>query len=285
MSLRQALKEAKHILAANDIPDAALESELLLRHLLGISRVQLYLDLDAPLTREQEEAYRRLIGRRTAGQPSAYITGRREFYGLEFIVDSRVLIPRPESELLVDEAIRLAGGLNTTPVIADIGTGSGAIAICLAIKLPQAIIYASDISAAALEVAAANCRRHGVAVRVRLLTGDLLTPLPQPVDIMVANLPYIARTEALTNSFEPSLALDGGPGGTDEIKRLCQQAAGKLRPGGVLLLEIGQGQHKMITDLVKRLLPGSVVGVAPDLAGIPRVVSAALPAGHTAPCG
>ena len=284
MSLRQALKEAKRILAANDIPDAALESELLLRHLLGISRVQLYLDLDDPLAREQEEAYRRLVEHRTAGQPSAYITGRREFYGLEFTVDSRVLIPRPESELLVEEAIRLARNYDN-PIIADIGTGSGAIAICLAVALPQAVIYASDISTAALEVAAANCRRHGVAGRVQLLTGDLLTPLPQPVDIIVANLPYVGRTEAVTNRFEPSLALDGGPGGTEEIERLCRQAAGKLRPGGVLLLEIGQGQQQKIAGLVKRLLPGSVVEVAPDLAGIPRVVSAALLAGHTATCG
>jgi release factor glutamine methyltransferase len=186
--------------------------------------------------------------------------------------------------LLVEEAIRLARNYDS-PIIADIGTGSGAIAICLAVALPQAVIYASDISAAALEVAAANCRRHGVAGRVQLLTGDLLTPLPQPVDIMVANLPYIARTEAVTNRFEPSLALDGGPGSTEEIERLCRQAAGKLRPGGVLLLEIGQGQQREIAGLVKRLLPGSVVEVAPDLAGIPRVVSAALPAGHTATCG
>jgi release factor glutamine methyltransferase len=285
MSLRQALEEAKRILAANGIPDTALESELLLRHLLGINRVQLYLDLDDPLTGEQQEAYRRLIERRAAGQPSAYIIGGREFYGLEFIVDSRVLIPRPESELLVDEAIRLAGRLDTAPVIADIGTGSGAIAICLAIKLPQATIYASDISAATLEVAAANCRRHGVAGRVRLFTGDLLTPLPQPVDIIVANLPYVGRAEAAANRFEPSLALDGGPGGTEEIERLCRQVAGKLRPGGVLLLEIGQGQQQEITDIVMRLFPGSIVEVTPDLAGIPRVVSAAIPVGHTAPCG
>lgn len=284
MILSQALKEAKRTLAANDIPDATLESELLLRHLLGISRVQLYLDLDDPLAREQQAAYRRLVERRRAGQPSAYITGHRDFYGLEFIVDSRVLIPRPESEMLVDEAIRLARNCDS-PIIADIGTGSGAIAICLAIKLPQAIIYASDISAAALEVAAANCRRHGVAGRVRLLSGDLLTPLTQPVDIIVANLPYVGRTEAATNRFEPPLALDGGPGGTEEIERLCRQATGKLRPGGVLLLEIGQGQRQEITDLVKSLLPGSVVEVAPDLAGIPRVVCAALPAVHAAPCG
>lgn len=284
MNLRQTLKEARHIFAANGIPDAALESELLLRHLLGISRVQLYLDLDDPLTREQREDYRRLIERRTAGQPSAYITGRREFYGLEFTVDSRVLIPRPESELLVEEVIRLARNYDS-PIIADIGTGSGAIAICLAVAIPQAVIYASDISTAALEVAAANCRRHGVADRIQLLTGDLLTSLPQPVDIIVANLPYVGQTEAAPNRFEPSLALDGGPDGTSEIERLCRQVTGKLRPGGVLLLEIGQGQQQKITNLVKRLFPGSVVEVSPDLAGIPRVVSAVLTAGHTAPCG
>jgi len=284
MSLSQALKEAKRTLAANDIPDATLESELLLRHLLDINRVQLYLDLDDPLTREQREAYRRLVERRTAGQPSAYITGRREFYGLEFTVDGRVLIPRPESELLVEETVCLARNYDS-PIIADIGTGSGAIAICLAVALPQAVIYASDISTAALEVAAANCRRHGVAGRIQLLTGDLLTPLPQPVDIIVANLPYVDQTEAVTNRFEPSLALDGGPGGTEEIERLCRQVTGKLRPGGVLLLEIGQGQQQKITNLVKRLFPGSVVEAAPDLAGIPRVVSVVLTAGHTAPCG
>jgi release factor glutamine methyltransferase len=151
------------------------------------------------------------------------------------------------------------------------------------------VIYASDISTAALEVAAVNCRRHGVTGRVRLLTGDLLMPLPQPVDIIVANLPYVGRAEAAANGFEPSLALDGGPGGTDEIERLCRQAAGKLRPGGVLLLEIGQGQDEDISGLVRGLLPSSVVAVTPDLAGIPRVVSAvlpaALPAVHTAPCG
>jgi release factor glutamine methyltransferase len=284
MSLRQALKEAGYLLTANGIPDAALESELLLRHLLGISRVQLYLDLDGLLTGKQREAYRRLIDRRVAGLPSAYITGKREFYGLDFIVDSRVLIPRPESELLVDEVIRLARNYDN-PTIADIGTGSGAIAICLAIKLPQATVYAVDISSAALEVAAVNCRRHGVSDKVRLLTGDLLTPLPQLADIMVANLPYVGRAEAVTNRFEPSLALDGGPGGTEEIERLCRQAAGKLHPGGVLLREIGQGQQDKITGLVKTLISGSAIEVAPDLAGIPRVVSAVLPTGHTIPCG
>jgi release factor glutamine methyltransferase len=280
MSLRQALKEAGHLLTVNGIPDAALESELLLRHLLDFSRVQLYLNLNDPLTGEQQEAYRRLIEHRIAGHPSAYITGHREFYGLEFAVDRRVLIPRPESELLVDEAISLSRNYDN-PIIADIGTGSGAIAICLAIKLPHATVYAGDISTAAMEVAATNCHRHGVAGRVHLLAGDLLVSVPQPADIIVANLPYVGRAEAAANRFEPSLALDGGPNGTDKIERLCRQAAGKLRPGGVLLLEIGQGQQEKIMGLVKRLLPGSVVEVTPDLAGIPRVVTATIPAGNT----
>ncbi|MES0329176.1 MAG: HemK/PrmC family methyltransferase, partial [Dehalococcoidales bacterium] len=169
--------------------------------------------------------------------------------------------------------------------IAEIGTGCGAIAISLALNLPQTKIYATDISPPALEVARINCEKHGVTRGIHLLQGDLLDCLPKPVDLIVANLPYVGRTDALTNRFEPSLALDGGPGGTDEIERLCRQAAGKLRPGGVLLLEIGQGQDEDITGLVRGLLPGSVVAITPDLAGIPRVVSAVLPAVHTAPCG
>jgi len=272
MSLRQALKEARGELSACGIPDAALESELLLRYLTKKDRVQLYLDLDTELSREQQRTYQRLIERRIAGEPSAFITGICEFYGLDFVVDGRVLIPRPESELLVDEVIRLAGKKSSL-VIADIGTGSGTIAICLAIKLPQATVYACDISSAALEVAAANCRRHNVTGRVRLLEGDLLSPLPQPVDIIVANLPYIPRAEAEANLFEPSLALDGGLYGVEEIERLCRQVPGRLRKNGILLLEIGQGQQGKITSLVKSLLPGVTLQVIPDLAGIPRVVS------------
>jgi len=277
MTLKQALESARHILAASDIEEAALESELLLRQVLKIGRVQLYLELDNELTKKQEEGLRRLTQRRLKGEPNAYITGHREFYGHDFRVDGRVLIPRPESELLVDRVISLARGYHA-PIIADIGTGCGAIAISLALELPQAKVYASDISAAALEVARANCQKHGVADRVCLLQGDMLKPLPEPVDLIVANLPYVRRQEVNDNHFEPSLALNGGRYGTKQIGRLCLEARSRLRPGGGLLLEIGQGQEKAVTSRLKRLFPRAKIEVVPDLAGTARVVTAVLSA-------
>ncbi len=254
MTLKQALERARHILAASDIEEAALESELLLRQVLKIGRIQLYLELDNELTKKQEEGLRRLTQRRLKGEPNAYITGHREFYGHDFRVDGRVLIPRPESELLVDRAISLA------------------------LELPQAKVYASDISAAALEVARANCQKHGVADRVCLLQGDMLKPLPEPVDLIVANLPYVRRQEVNDNHFEPSLALNGGRYGTKQIGRLCLEAKSRLHPGGGLLLEIGQGQEKAVTSRLKRLFPRAKIEVVPDLAGTARVVTAVLPA-------
>ena len=242
MNRKQALAQARSILADNDIEDASLEGELLLRHVLEISRTQLYLDLDHELNPANEEVLHRLLERRLQGEPSAYIIGHREFYGLDFYVDHSVLIPRPESELLVEKAINLAQNRAIT-TIADIGTGCGAIAISLAINLPAAKIYATDISASALEVSRSNCQKHGVVDRICLLPGDMLDPLPEPVDLIIANLPYVRESElprAGPLSFEPVLALNGGPGGIARIKRLCFQVGEKLRPGGCLLLEIGQ---------------------------------------------
>ena len=280
MNLKQALARARETLAANNIEEAPLESELLLRHALNIDRVQLYQDLNRELLPEQDEAFRQLIQRRLKGEPSAYITGHREFYSIDFYVDRRVLIPRPESELLVEKAISLsqAGPLSS---IADIGTGSGAIAVSLALNLPEAKIYATDISAAALEVALINCRQHGVADRVYLLRGDMLEPLPEAVDLIVANLPYVrpvdmprAQTEPLC--FEPPLALNGGKDGLEKIYRLCQQATTRLNPQGCLLLEIGQGQQEAVADLLANLFPWAQIEVTPDFAGIERVVSLCL---------
>lgn len=275
MKLKEALNHASKALATHGIEEAHLESELLLRQVLNISRLQLYLEPAHPLDVNQEVTFKGLLKRRLGGEPSAYIRGRREFYGHDFYVDRRVLIPRPESELLVDRAIHLAQGYSA-PVIADIGTGCGAIAISLALSLSQAQIYATDISAAALEVTRLNCHNHGVADRVRLLQGDLLEPLPGTVDIIVANLPYVKQS-AMGNCFEPSLALNGGGDGTTQIRRLCRQAVGKLGGGGSLLLEIGWGQEKAVADLINSLFPAAKVAIMPDLAGIPRVISATLP--------
>lgn len=270
MTLKQALRRARDILAESSVEDAPLESELLLRHTLKIDHVQLYLELEKELTPQQEKIFWRLIQRRLSGEPAAYITGHREFYGLDFEVNPDVLIPRPESELLVEKALAIAKN-HPLSIIADIGTGSGAIAISLAVNLPEAKIYATDISAAALKIARLNCLKHGVADRVRLLEGNLLEPLAEPVDIMVANLPYVSKSE-LAPGLEPPLALDGGADGTEPIKQLCQQVGGKLKIGGWLLLEIGQGQAEAVTDILHNFFPSGEAKVIPDLAGIDRVV-------------
>jgi len=272
VTLRQTLSRAREILVANNIEDAPLESELLLRYVLKISRVQLYLDLDGELSPEQEDIFWSLIERRTSHEPTAYIVGHREFYGLDFYVDPSVLIPRPESELLVEKALTLAQA-RPASTIADIGTGCGAIAISLALNLPQAKIYATDISPPALKTALFNCQKHGVVNRVCLLLGDMLNPLPEPVDLAVANLPYVKKSEINEESFEPSLALDGGSNGLDKILQLCYQLNDKLHPEGTLLLEIGQGQKKAVTAFLRGLFPSAEIEATPDLSGLDRVVS------------
>jgi release factor glutamine methyltransferase len=278
VNLKQALEQAHMVLADNNIEDTSLEGELLLRHVLGISRTQLYLDLDRELIPAHETAFHHLIERRLQGEPSAYITGHREFYGLDFYVDRSVLIPRPESELLVEKTISLARS-RLMSTIADIGTGCGAIAISLAMNLPEAKIYASDISASALEVARSNCQRHGVIDRIYLIQGDMLEPLPEPVDLIIANLPYVRESELPRTgplSFEPVLALNGGPDGIAEIKRVCSQVSAKLRPGGCLLLEIGSGQKKAVDAILRKVFPSARIEITTDFGGIERVVSLCL---------
>jgi len=273
VTLMQALNHAREILATNNVEDAPLESELLLRHALKISRVQLYQDLNRELKPEQEKTFWKLVKRRLSGEPTAYITGHREFYGLDFYVDPRVLIPRPESELLVERALKLAQN-RPISTIAEIGTGGGAIAISLALNLPRAKIYAVDISAPALKVALFNCQKHEVLNRIYLLQGDLLDPLPEPVDLIIANLPYVKEPElSRLTDFEPRLALNGGADGLDKIRRLCRQVSYKLHPDGRLLLEIGQGQGSAVTTLLRSLFPSAKIEVMPDLGGIERVVS------------
>ncbi len=274
MTLKKTLSRAREVLAEKRIEEAHLEGEVLLRHALEIDRTGLYSELDRKLSTEQEEKFWHLIQRRLSGEPTAYIIGHREFYGLDFYIDHRVLIPRPETELLVEEAIKLAQA-RTMAAIADIGTGCGAIAISLALNLPRIKIYASDVSADALEVARTNCRKHGVSHRVRLLQGDMLEPLLEPVDLIVANLPYVTEQEVLRSKladFEPRLALDGGADGLDKINQLCGQFIDKLNPKGCILMEIGQGQSRAVTSLMRSCFSAASVEVIPDLGGIERVV-------------
>ncbi|MFC1901564.1 peptide chain release factor N(5)-glutamine methyltransferase [Chloroflexota bacterium] len=282
MNLKQALAEARTLFRDNDIEDTSLESEILLRHTLQVNRAQLYLDFNRELSPIHETVFRHLVERRLRGEPSAYITGHREFYGLDFYVDHRVLIPRPETELLLERAINLAQHRRIT-TIAEIGTGCGAIAVGLAKNLPQAVIYATDISAPALEVARFNCRQHGVENNIRLLPGDMLDPLPEHVDLIVANLPYVSRAELPGQGplcFEPRLALDGGADGIEKISGLCRQAGTKLGPAGCLLLEVGQGQGKAVATILKEIFPTAEIEITPDFSGIERMVGLCLTPGR-----
>ena len=279
MTAKEVLSRAREVLADGDIEEASLEAELLLRNTLKVSRVQLYSELDRELDLKETETFWARIGRCLNHEPSAYITGYREFYGLDFYVDFSVLIPRPESELLVEKALELAHNY-ASPVIADIGTGCGAIAISLALSLPQAKIYATDVSTSALKVAQANCRKHRVTDRVNLLAGDMLEPLPELADLIIANLPYVRETGlplVNTAGCEPRLALDGGLDGLEKIRRLCRQVKDKLYPGGYLLLEIGEGQGEALTAFLHNLFPVASIELVPDFGGIGRVVVLALP--------
>jgi len=275
MTLGEVYDQARGLLLAADIEEASLEAEILLRETLKISRARFYSELNSDIGSDQTDYYQYCIDRRLKNEPVAYITGHREFYGLDFHVNNSVLIPRPETELLVESTIELARYYKS-PVIADIGTGSGNIAVSLAKHIPGATILATDISAEALEVASLNCQKHGVADRIRLLHGDTLEPLDKDVDIIVSNLPYVITGDIAvmnTAGYEPRLALDGGMDGLDTIRKLCAQSKSKLIRSGCLLLEIGQGQDTRVISLLKHLYPAATIERKADFNDIYRVVS------------
>jgi release factor glutamine methyltransferase len=257
-----------------------LEAEVLLAHILGTSRAVLMAHPERPLTSGQLGRYTALVRHRASNYPLPYLTGRVEFYGLELEVTPEVLIPRPETETLVDLALA-----RRPAAIVDVGTGSGCIAVSLAARLPEAVIYAIDISTVAVAVARRNAERNGVADRVRLMVGDVLSPRPGPVDLIVSNPPYIPAGEyaslpASVRNHEPWLALDGGPDGLAVIRRLLAEAPAVLRgpepaegrPGGGLLIEIGADQGKAASYLARTFFPHATVRVHRDLAGRNRVL-------------
>ena len=278
MTIKKTLSRARDILVANNVEDAALETEVLLRHTLEVDRAKLLADLNNEVSPEQEKTFWSLVKRRLNSEPTAYITGHREFYGIDFYVNRHVLIPRPETELLVEKAICLAQNRHLSS-IADVGTGCGAIAISLALNLPKAKIYATDISASAIQVARINCQKHGVENRINLLHGDMLEPLPESVDLIIANLPYVREIDLSPlgqANYEPLIALNGGPDGLEKMRQLCWQLDSKLRPGGCLLMEIGQGQKNAVTHVLHNLFPSAKMEIVPDLCGIDRMVSVTL---------
>ncbi len=284
MILGEALQSATQTLLRTRIDDASVEAELLLGHVLGMSKTQLYTGPERVLTSAETKQLWCLVQRRLDHEPTAYLLGHCEFYGIDFRIDCHTFIPRPETELLVEKAVELAHHISHPGkqiTIADVGTGCGAIAISLALALPKAEIYATDISISALQVAGINCRRHGVNGQVELLQGNLLEPLPQPVDMIVANLPYIKDCEFKDLSpeiinFEPTMALAGGEDGLDKIKQILGQMPEKLNYEACFLLEIGQGQGGMVTSLIKSYFPQASIELISDLGGIERVVKVVL---------
>jgi release factor glutamine methyltransferase len=284
LNLAQALNQTTGKFRQNQLEEAHNEAVVLLCYLLKLNKASLYARPELELTEAQLAELDSLVERRLGGEPAAYIVKQKEFYGIDIYIDHRVLIPRPETEAIVEEAVKFArrnpGGKKESQkqiVIADVGTGSGAIAIALARQLPYSLIYAIDISRPALEVAALNVKRQSLMDRIVLLQGDLLQPVDAPLDIVVANLPYIAsaivpqlaREIAL---HEPRIALDGGLQGTSLFSDLIGQVKQKLNPGGVLLMEIGKGQDRDVASMIRRAFPGAKVSFIRDLQGINRVI-------------
>jgi release factor glutamine methyltransferase len=275
VTLAEALHAAQSRLRDAGIDDAELEAEVLLRHALGLDRAQLYARLRENIDEERRAAFERLVERRLVHEPAAYIVGHKEFYGIDLEVTPDALIPRPETELLVDAVLSAAPKGPCT--VADVGTGCGAIAAALAMRLPQATVYAIDASERALALAARNVERLGLTSRVRLLQGDLLDPLTEPVDLIVANLPYVKTSEWETlppeiREHEPREALDGGPDGTRELERLLRQAPSHLRPGGRLLAEIGWDEGERLLAVARECLPEARIAVKKDLGGLERLL-------------
>lgn len=274
ITVSAALRWAADQLRASS-PSARLDADLLLASILGWSRAHLLAEQRMLLDATQVAAFQALVERRLDLEPVAYLIGRREFYGLEFFVNRAVLIPRPETELLVDFALAWARNKPAECRIADICTGSGCIAIALAVHLPAAQISATDLSPEALVVAAQNVAAHDVAGRVMLRQGDLLEAIEQPVDLLISNPPYtiLNRIDEGVRRHEPALALDGGPDGLMIYRRLLEQAPAALRPGGALFLEIGAYQGPEVVALAEQFFPGARLSLYQDLAGLDRVVA------------
>lgn len=275
MTLRQHLIDAKARLAAAGIEtsEAARDALLLAMHATGWSRAAIHARDTDPPPPDFAAAYAALIDRRTRREPAAYITAVQEFWNRDFAVSPAVLIPRPETELIVEEALSCVFGL-----AADIGTGSGCLAVTLAAQFPRARLVATDVSPAALAVAQANAGRHHVADRIEFRETRYLDGMSGPFDLIVSNPPYVTDAEYASLApevhFEPRNALASGPKGLDDIRGVLIAAGEHLAPGGLLLMEIGHGQADAVAQLITLAPALELTRISPDLQGIPRVVVA-----------
>ena len=280
MTLRQRLLDARARLtgAGVDNNEAVLDTNLLARHVLGWSRAEMLLRQDDPLPTGFEEAFNALIERRARREPAAYIRGKQEFWSREFDVTPEVLIPRPESELIVEEL------LNLLPVdapalprrVADIGTGSGCIAVSVAAERPNVHVVATDISRAALDLARRNAEAAGVAARIEFVECAYLSGATGPFDFILANPPYISESEyeelaPEVREYEPQMALLAGEDGLRDIRQIVDVAAARLKPGGTLFMEIGHTQGDRLAALVKAFPSLTLSRISTDLQRIPRV--------------
>jgi len=256
------------------------EAELVLTHVLNCDRLSLYLNKDVCLDRNKSVQVSAILKRRIIGEPLQYILGSTEFMGYEFKVDKRALIPRPETEILISCALEKlkSSGKVAQPKILDLGTGSGCIAICIAKLLPQALIWATDVSLSALQLAKENADLH--KVKVKFLLGDIFSALEgqEKFDLIISNPPYIAKHEfcglAKEISFEPVLALRAGIDGLDFYRRIISQAAGYLKEDGFLILEMGLGQRSVIEDILRKTKNFKVIEIIKDYNNIERVMVA-----------
>lgn len=274
-SLTQLRQTALDRLTQADVDAPRLTAEVVLAHALELTRTQLLAQPDRPLTPDQLTRVQRDLDRLVNNEPLAYVVGHREFYDIDLLTDVRALIPRPETECLVEYAIKIMAD-RPAPFIADVGTGCGAIAVTLAKHLSQARLIATDLSADAVDLARANAQRIGVDARIDFRLGSLLEPITESLDLLAANLPYIddkdwpylART---IRGHEPKMAFIGGPDGLDLVRALLRDASRVLHPGSVILLEIGAYHGDAVIETALLNFPQARVEIKPDYAGLDRL--------------
>lgn len=282
-TISEAITEAAARLEHSEVAEARRTAGVLLCHVLDVERTHLLTRSNESISEANYEIFLRLVQRRAAGEPLQYITGHQEFYGLDFIVTPDVLIPRPETEFLVERVLKLIGeSKEASPLVVDVGTGSGCIAVSVAVHARNARVLATDVSRSSLDIAIKNAAKHGVRDRVEFLAGDLLAPLAGrdlegAIDILAANPPYVNAgsvddLQKEVRDWEPHAALFGGPEGLDFYRRLLEEAIEYLKPEGFMVIEIGYDQFAAIEEL-SAAYSWEIVDVTRDLQDIPRTLT------------